>query len=41
MIEWPHSGQTSDFLLQADQEHDVAASDNVLDLEFSELGIEA
>jgi len=41
MIEWPHSGQISDFLLQADQELDVAASDNVLNLEFGELGVEA
>jgi len=38
MIEWFHIGQISDFLLQADQELDVAASDNVLNLE---LGVEA
>jgi len=41
MIEWPHSGQISDFLLQADLELDVAASENVLNLEFGELGVEA
>jgi len=38
MIEWFHSDQISHFLLQADQELDVAASDNVLNLE---LGVEA